>query len=40
MFMHTLHLHFGPSQVLVYFLNFGNGVSNFISDDSLFQFVP
>ena len=37
MFMHTLHLHFGPSQVLVHSLNFGNGVSNFISDDSLFH---
>ena len=37
MFMHTLHLPFGPSQVLTYFLNFGNDVSDFIFNGRLFH---
>ena len=41
MFMHTLHLHFAPSQVLIYSLNFGNDISDFIFDGRLFHiFVP
>ena len=35
--MHTLHLHFGPNQVLMYSLNFGNDVSDFIFDGRLFH---
>ena len=37
MFMHTFHLHFGPSQVLIYSLTFGNDVSDFIFDGRLFD---
>ena len=37
MFMHTLHLHFGPSQVLIYSLNFRKDVSDFIFDGRLFH---
>ena len=37
MFMHTLHLHFGPSQVLLHSLIFGNDVSDFIFDGRLFH---
>ena len=37
MFMHTLRLHFGPSQVLIHSLNFGKDVSNYIFDDRLFH---
>ena len=37
MFMHTLHLRFTPSQVLIHALNFGNDVSNFIFDGRLFH---
>ena len=35
--MHTLHLYFSPSQVLIYFLNFRNDVSDFIFDGRLFH---
>ena len=34
-FMHIIHLHFGPSQVLIYSLNIGNDVSDFIFDGRL-----
>ena len=37
MFMHSSYLHFCPSQVLIYFLNFRNDVSDFIFDGSLFH---
>ena len=37
MFMLTLHLHLCPSQVLIYSLNFGNDVSDFIFDGRLFH---
>ena len=30
-------LHFGPSQILIYSLNFGNDVSDFIFSRKLFQ---
>ena len=36
-FMHALHLHFGPSQVLIYSLNFRKNVSDFIFDGRLFH---
>ena len=36
MFMHTMYLHFGPSQDLIYSLNFGNDVSDFIFYGRLF----
>ena len=35
MFMHTMHLNFGPTQVLIYSLNFKNDVSDFIFDGRL-----
>ena len=35
--MHTLHVHFGLSQVLIYPLNLGNDVSDFIFDGWLFH---
>ena len=35
MFMHTMHLNFGPTQVLIYSLNFKNDVSDFIFDGTL-----
>ena len=38
MFMHTLHLHPGPSEVLIYSLNFGNDVSDFIFDGRFCHF--
>ena len=37
MFRHALHLDFGPSQVLIYSLNFRNDVSDFILDGMLFH---
>ena len=37
MFMHTLHLHFGLSQILIYSLNFRNDVSDLIFDGRLFH---
>ena len=36
-FMYTLHLHFGPSQVLIYSLNFRNDISDFTFDGRLFH---
>ena len=35
--MHTWHLHLGPSQVLIYSLNLGNDISDFIFDGRLFH---
>ena len=35
--MHTLHLHFSPSQVLIYSLNFRKDVSDSIFDGRLFH---
>ena len=35
MFMHTMHLNFVPTQVLIYSLNFKNDVSDFIFDGRL-----
>ena len=37
MFKYTLHLHFGPNQILIYSLNLGN-VSDFIFDGRLCHF--
>ena len=37
MFMKTLHLQLGPSQILIYSLNFQNDVSDFIFDRRLFH---
>ena len=36
-FMHTMHLHFGPSHLFIYSLNFRNDVSDFIYDGRLFH---
>ena len=35
--LHTLHLHFGSSQVLIYSLNFRNDVSDLIFDGRMFH---
>ena len=37
MFTYTMHLQFGPSQVLIYSLNFRKDVSDFIFDGRLFH---